>query len=383
MNKLRAALLCLLILAAAVVPGGCWDAHEINSLSIVSGVGVDPAEEPGEFNVTVQIRKVTKANGGEQEQPFLLLDGTGKNVLEALDQVRLRNNRDLFLHQNQAIIISQDQAALGIRALLDIFLRYHETRLEVWVIVSECSARDLLQIKLVQEPVTASALALMMQQQSDISPKLAVNMLGVTEDLLDASSALVVPMVGIIDEFGTDKVVIKGSAVIVSDRMVGHLTEDETMGYAIGSGPIQSGLLEVSTENGTAVLYISSSDAKMKTSWADGHIRADISVDASLSVAEITGFEGQSLGDVFTQLESAANKRMVELISEAFEASRSLDADIFGIGSAFNRTDPRTWSAVKDGWPSLYTQTELGVTVKGWLLESGKISDALTMRGEE
>ena len=49
MNKLHAMFLCLLILLLAVLPGGCWDAHEINTLSIVSGVGIDTGENPGEF----------------------------------------------------------------------------------------------------------------------------------------------------------------------------------------------------------------------------------------------------------------------------------------------------------------------------------------------
>jgi spore germination protein KC len=383
MNKLRAVFLCVLILLLAVLPGGCWDAHEINTLSIVSGVGIDTGKESGEFDVTVQIRKIASTKESEPENPFLLLDANGKNVLEALNKIRLVNNRDLYLHQNQLIIISQEQAALGIRPLLDVFLRYHETRLEVWVIISECPAKDILQIKLVQEPITANALSLMLQAQSDISPKLAVNMLNVTSALLDASTALVAPIVGIKNELGVDKVAINGSAVIVSDKMVGRLDEDETLGYAIGSGPINSGILEVTAENGSAVLYISKSNAKMKTSWAGDHIQADISVDASLSVAEITGFENNSLDDVFDKLENSAVNHIASLISRSFEKSRSLDADIFGIGSAFNRTNPKQWKSIKADWPSLYPQTVLNISVNGVLLESGKISDALTMKGEE
>jgi len=383
MNKWRTGLLCLLILLVAVIPGGCWDEHEINTLSIVSGVGIDPGESPGEFDVIVQIHKVTKANEAEPEQPFLLLDATGKNVLEALNEINLRNNRNLFLHENQVIIISQDQAALGIRSLLDMFLRYHETRLEVWVIISECPAKDILQIKLVQEPVTASALALMIQDQTKISPQMGANMLRVTSALLDASKALVVPMIGITDEFGSSKIIIDGSAVIVSDKMVGRLTRDETLGFAIGSGPIKSGVLEVTAENGSAVLYISDSSASMKTSWADDHMQADISVDATLSVAEITGFEGDSLNDVFNKLESGAVNHMVELISNTFEKSCAFNADIFGIGSSYNRTHPKSWNAIKADWRSIYPKTVLNVSVRGRLVESGKISDALTMKGEE
>ncbi len=382
MHKLRAAALCVLILISGLLPGGCWDAHELNTLSIVAGVGIDAAVD-NEYDVTVQIRKVTKPAEGAPEEPFLLLNGTGKTVLEGLERIRLENNRDLFLHQNQIIVISQEQAELGIRPLLDMFLRYHETRLEVWVVISKCRASELLQIKLVQEPVTASALSLMMQDRSEESPHLAVNMLNVTSALLDASSALVVPLFGIVDEFGKDKVSIDGSAVFVSDKMAGQLNEDETLGFAIGSSHMKSGLLEIETDKGAAVLYISNASAKMKTKLVDGHVEADISVDCTLSVAEINGFDGLKLPDVFGILEEAGVKRMVELVSDAFEASRSMDADIFKIGSAVNRSDPKAWNSIKKDWKELYKQTTLNVTVTGNLLESGKISDSLTMRGEQ
>ena len=382
MNKWRALLLSVLILASALLPGGCWDAHEINTLSIVSGVGIDAAEND-EFDVTVQIRKVTKPEAGEPEQPFLLLDATGQNVLEALEQIRLKNNRDLFLHQNQVIVIGKEQAERGIRSLMDMFLRYHETRLEVWVVISDCPARDLLQVKLVQEPVTATAISLMMQSQSKTSQKLSVNMLNVTSDLLDASSALVMPMIGVTDDFGAKKIVINGSAVIVSDKMAGTLSEDETLGYAIGSSPIKSGLLEVTTDSGSAVLYISDSSSKMKITLVNGHVQADISINASLSIAEITGFDGQSLPDVFGILEKEAVKHMVDLVSSAFEKSCVLNADIFGIGTAMERSNPKAWETIKNDWKYLYPQTVMNITVNGNLLESGKISDSLTMRGEE
>ncbi len=382
MYRLRAAVLCFMIVVSGLLQGGCWDAHELNTLSIVAGVGIDVAQD-NEYDVTVQIRKVTKPSGGEPEEPYILLDGTGKTILEGLEQIRLENNRDLFLHQNQIIVISQEQAELGIRPLLDMFLRYHETRLEVWVVISKCRASDLFQVKLIQEPVTASALALMMQDRSEESPRLAANMLNVTSSMLDASSALVVPLFGLVDEFGTSKVSIDGSAVFVSDKMVGQFNEDETLGFAIGSSDIKSGLLEIETDKGSAVLYMSNSSAKMKTKLVDGHVEADISVDCTLSVAEINGFDGQKLPDVFGILEEAGVKHMVQLITEAFEASRKMNADIFGIGSEMNRSHPKEWSSIKTDWKKLYPQTTLNLTVKGNLLESGKISDSLTMRGEQ
>jgi len=152
MPKLRAALLILITLMFALVPGGCWDSHEINTLSLVSGIGVDAGQKPNEYDVTVQIRKITDREK-EPETPFLLLDATASNMLEALEEIRLMNNRELYLHQNEIIIICHEQAFRGIRPLLDVFLRYHETRMDVWVVISMCPAKDILEVKLVQEPI--------------------------------------------------------------------------------------------------------------------------------------------------------------------------------------------------------------------------------------
>jgi len=382
MPKLRAALLILITLMFALVPGGCWDSHEINTLSLVSGIGVDAGQKPNEYDVTVQIRKITDREK-EPETPFLLLDATASNMLEALEEIRLMNNRELYLHQNEIIIICHEQAFRGIRPLLDMFLRFHETRMDVWVVISMCPAKDILEVKLVQEPISATALARMMKDESELSPKLAVNMLHVTEALLDASTALVIPAVCLSDEMGVTEIFIDGSAVLVSDKLVGYLDRDETLGYALGAGPIHSGVVEITTENGSAVLYVSQSNASLKTSWIGDRVQADVSVKAALSIAEITGFEGESLDNVFQNLEKAAVEHVVELISKAFEKSFALSADIFGIGNSMGRTDPKLWEQIKPDWPDIYPETVLNISAEGVLLESGKISSSLTMKGEE
>lgn len=382
MPKLRAALLILITLMFALVPGGCWDSHEINTLSLVSGIGVDAGQKPNEYDVTVQIRKITDREK-EPETPFLLLDATASNMLEALEEIRLMNNRELYLHQNEIIIICHELASRGIRPLLDMFLRFHETRMDVWVVISMCPAKDILEVKLVQEPISATALARMMKEQADLSPKLAVNMLHVTEALLDASTALVIPAVCLSDEMGVTEIFIDGSAVLVSDKLVGYLDRDETLGYALGAGPIHSGVVEITAENGSAVLYVSQSNASLKTSWIGDRVQADVSVKAALSIAEITGFEGESLDNVFQILEKAAVEHVVELISKAFEKSFALNADIFGIGNSMGRTDPKLWEQIKPDWPDIYPETVLNISAEGVLLESGKISSSLTMKGEE
>jgi spore germination protein KC len=264
-----------------------------------------------------------------------------------------------------------------------MFLRFHETRLEVWVIISDCPATELLQVTMLQELVPASALSLMMHDRSEISPHLAANVLNVTSALLDAPTALVAPLVGVEEEFGKNKAVIQGSAVFNSDKLSGYLNEDETMGYALAKDDAKSELLQVTAEGGSAVLYVSNSSASLKPRIKDGLVQADITIDATLSVGEITGFEGEKLPAVFEKLETAGKQRILELATMAFQKSVALNADIFGIGSALNRSDPKAWKGIKDNWQVLYPSTGISISVSGELTETGKIADSLSMQGEK
>lgn len=385
MNKLKSFLLILLI-ATSLILTGCWDAHELNTLSIVSGIGIDRGESEDEFNVTVQIGKSEQKsqNGGsEGGENFLMLGSSEKTVSLALDRIRFMNNRQLFLHHNEVIIISKEQAKRGVEPVLDIFLRDHETRLETWVIISEYTAKDLLKVKLIQEPVTAVGIARMMKEECDKSVYLATNMLDLLSRLIDKGTSSVIPIMDTIEEDEKTQLIITGTALFKNDKMVGRLNNEETLGFIIAMGNVKGTMLDVPLDDGIAALGVDNVTSKMTPKLTDNGVSVRFEVESELHIEELKGFKNTSMADLFPQLERAAKERISSLIENTFEKTQQYKADIYGVGLSLYRNHPKEWKTMEDSWGDIYADTTLDVTAKATIKNTGKIADSISMLGEK
>lgn len=383
-QTVKAAVLAALALAAAVVPG-CWDATELDALSIVAGMAIDVAENKNDVDVTVQIGKAGKeaeVSGGGRNN-FIILDATGKTVLSALERLRQKNSRDIFLHHNQIIVISSERARKGIEPLFDLFLRDHETRLEVWVLIAENTAKEVLEVELIQERITAVAIARIMENQSKISPHLAANLLDIVSRLVDKGTSTIAPIIDTVKVEGQTKLLINGLALFDDDKMVGRLSAAEVQGFLLAMGHMKGGALEVPMDEGTAVLPITAVSTKVTPVLKDDTITIKLEVDAQLVVGELVGFENIKMLDLFPRLEEAAQRTITRLIKDTFEKTQQYETDIYGYGLGINRKYPKEWKDIKDDWDAIYASVTLDVTTKATVLNTGKIADSMSMRGEE
>ena len=122
--KWIAVLLCPLVLIPMT---GCWDNKELDSLAIVTGVGVDASSEPGLLDLSFQVNTVQNASTKEKssesgETAFLMLEATNRFILHGMNSLHLENSRELFLHHNQVVIFGKELAKKGIKPYLDMFM---------------------------------------------------------------------------------------------------------------------------------------------------------------------------------------------------------------------------------------------------------------------
>lgn len=379
------------ICSALLVPllSGCWDAKELDSLSIVAGIGIDEAQEADEVCVTVQIGKskagqeTKKDTGDGGGDPFILLEASEKSVLLALSRMRLKNSRILFLHHNQIIVIGSGQAKKGLEPVIDLFLRDNETRLDSWIIISEKKASDLLKVKLVQEPITAIGMSRILEQQKRVSPHMVANMLDLTTTLSDKGTSSVIPIMDTTEEAGKVKLAVTGLALFDDDKMVGRLGVEEALGFALTMGDMVRGSLNVTMEDGIAVMEISTLTTKA-TPNISGPVTIKLEVDAQLTVGELIGFKDVPMNDLFPRFEKAANETIKELIEKTFKKTQQFKTDIYGYGLSIYRKHPKEWKqALRDDWDDIYANMVLDVNVKSTVLNTGKIANSLTMMGDQ
>lgn len=374
-------ILCLYILALA----GCWDARELDTLSIVAGVGIDASGQPGEYDFTMLVGKAQKSKSSgassTQNAPYLLLTTTNKSMSLALDDIRFKSSRELFLHPNQIIVFGKDLACQGLGPVLDMFIRDHESRLEVWAFVADGRAGDILATDTKQEPIPAAAIERMTRDASGISKYFGTKMIELFSRLADKGTSAILPVISRTQEKDSLNLALSGSAVFNDDKMVGTLNAEETQGYVYAMGDMHDGILEVPMQDGTAILEISKVSSKASPFLKDGKVTIKLDVDTLLAVGELQGFPNQNMGTLMPQIEKAAAAGIVNQIVDTFIKTQSLKTDIYGYGISIYRKYPKEWEKMKDNWDNIYSGIELNVTVKTQLTNTGLIVDSLDMRG--
>ncbi len=382
----RVCTLLMLAVLTLMLPG-CWDARELDTLSIVAGVGIDTAKDAGQYDFTVQVgiaqKSGEKDGGGGQDEPSMMMTATDSTLLLAFEQLRLKSSRELFLHPNQVVVIGKDLAKQGIQPILDMFLRYHESRLQVWVLVADTTAKELLNTKTQQEPITAVAISRILDDQAGISKYYSTNMIEFTSRLIAKGTSSIVPLIASQGEEDNQRLALVGSALFNEDKMVGELNEEETLGYVMAMGEMEDGIIQVPMEEGTAVLHITSLDSNAKPRLSNGAVTIDLKISAVFAIGELQGFAGVKMDDLFPKIQKAALQTVMDSIGKTFKKTQQLKTDIFGYGISVYQNYPKEWRTMKDNWDEIYPNITLNITAKGQITNTGKINDSLNMKGSQ
>ncbi len=386
---MKRAIFALLLLALLLSVTGCWDSRELDTLFIVTGLGLDTSQQPDELAVNMQIVKVSgnetgsgsqKSGGSGDNKSEILLEASGKSVLAAISTLRHESTRTLFLQHNQIIVFGKELAQKGIQKNLDFFLRDEEARMETLVLVADGKAREVLDAQLDQDKNSGIAVTRIIREFSKTSAHLKVDMLDLISKLLQKTTAPTIPIVEVIKEGDQTKVRVAKMAIFKGDRMVGEMEWDEVTGYLWIMGEINDGTLELVTEKGTAVLNILQAHNTTTPVLADdGRIGVILHVDTTLDIEELNGFGDLTLKELYTYLIQEATKAIEGRIYTTYEKTRQLNTDIYGFGGMFHIKYPKQWKTIEQQWDTLFPGLQLVLSVKAHLTGTGKTAFSLDM----
>ena len=376
--KILAVCLALLLLT------GCWDNHELDTLSIVTGIGVDKAEDPDQIDLSLQVGTVEKSSGQEKassDQAFTILESKNEYIISSIESLISENSRTIYLHHNQMIVFGSELAKEGIKPYLDAFMRNIQTRLEVWVYVAEEDAKSVLSAQPEQDKISAMALTRMTLNETNISELLGVNLLSLTSRLADKTTDPVIPTVKVIEENGKKNLSLSGMAVFRDDVLVGHLDNTLTLGYILASGKVKEEDFNVSLEQGGATIQIIKSQCKTSIALEkDGSVTVSLKIESKVTANELHGFKNMTVEQVSPLLQKAAAEEINKLIGMCFEKTQELNTDIYGIGAAVHRKYPKQWKTMENKWDQIYPKTKLSTDVEVILTGTGRISESLAMK---
>ncbi len=386
----RLALALALLLTASTL-SGCWDNKEINQLTIIIGSAVDISSVPGMIDLTLEIANTQGSeagsggsSGGGQDgggnSAFSMLKATSATVMGCLIQIDQNSNRTSMPKHNQVRLFGSALCEQGLKNHIDMFMRDQQTRMEVPMLVVEGNAGEAMSARLAEAELCGIFLAGMLEDQVRISPAYRVRLIDFMKTLLERTTSAVIPLVKLFNEGEKQSINIIGMAVFKDDRMVGRLSNDDSLGYIWSLGNVKTSNVMLTEGANTAMLHISRLDCKRKVALRpDGGVRVELHLTGISGIAELSGFGQAKPAELMPYLETLAKAEIRERILATFEVAQELQADIYGFGTSVYREYPRQWKEMKGNWDELFQQIELIVEVDLRLVNTGQIVQSLTM----
>lgn len=401
----------LIVLLTVLLLPGCWNKREIESLAIISAIGVDYTEIDGQpkWQVTLEIYHpetlspsggdVTAGGGGGGAKPASwIVTSIGDTVGEAINNFSSRTPRVLFFSHARIIVIGQRAVEkFNLEDVLSIFFNRHESRLRNWVLIADGKAQNVLLAGPELEPTRSVELEeMILQTRKRLSKTEVLNLRDVGEALASPGKDVIT---GRVEVFRTPEpppaelqggqgaerssIRLHGAGVFSQGKFAGWLSDLETRGYLFIMGKAKSSVVPIQLDDNpffdTNIRIIKAS-SKITPELKDGEINFKIAIQAEGHLEELFPGNYKVTPELFEQI---GNRVAVELREEALKAitkAKDYRADIFGFGELVHRRYPRYWKQVEENWRDYFVTLPVEVEVDVLIRRTGIFEEPVPSR---
>jgi spore germination protein KC len=377
-----------LLLLSLVLSGGCWDRRELETLAVVTGMGLNYAAQGDGYEVAFQIVRAAQlqsasggAGGGGELKPVWILRSTGPTVFEAVRNATFQSSRRLFLSHNQVLIISEAVAKGGLLPALEFFVRDHEPRNTQWLLLTPDEPVEILDAAAGLEHVSALAIVDLMKQYQLTSKIKPVYLADYIKTRIEKTTANTLPIIRIYETAGKKELLLDGTAILKEDRLVGFLDHKETRGLLWVLGEVRGGVITVDLPGGgKATFEIFDAIPKVKVEFKEGRVQVKIEIKERAGLGAQTTYADLSTPEQFKKLENLQTKAIEDEIRAALAKAKAYKADIFGFGEYLYKHDHRTWQRLQKEWERYFVDAQVEIKIEAMVEELGLVTRPATYR---
>lgn len=363
-----------IIIFILLILTGCWDSEDIEELGFVLGVAFDPVEEEERhkaniedeigdilgdsdtqkrhFRKTFQIAVPKDSQSGEDIQSHFNLTSIGLTNFKVVRNLATRSSRAVNSEHLKVMIINEELVRNGmLEHLADFYLRDHEMRRRVLVLISKGEASSNFDVKVPLEKMPALYIREVLENHEKVlqMPKY-VEMGDVTNFIINQYSFVIPRIVS-----GKTDIKVAGAAVFNGreNKMVGWLGEAETEGYNWVVGDAENGVLEVNFEDKGVFVYESFSantSTRFERRGGQNIFTVDVKTEGSFAEKWIDGID---VADIETnlKLQRAVEEKITTGMKQIVEKMQNeFGLDIFQFGVKIRQNDSKYWEEIKDRW---------------------------------
>ncbi|MHB1166951.1 MAG: Ger(x)C family spore germination protein [Carboxydocellales bacterium] len=386
-------LLLLFLLTANLT--GCWDRRELEEQAFVLTLGLDKGSVAGSYIWTFQLALpramaggTTGGGGASPDKPSINVSVEATTLFGAVNLLNSFIDRKANLMHAKVMVVSEEVARKD-PVPLRTFIRYREIRRNIFIMVSEGKAKDIIATYrpvVEQNPAKFIETLILNSTFTGLMPNTQL-----TDYLIDQESkaiettTILVGKTGglgikklkteltapylpgeIPREGGNDSEII-GVAIFHGKKMVGKLNGSENRVMGMLNGRFKRGFVSFPDPQAPgkfiAVDFRAGTPPQIKINLQGK--RPIISIHLSLEgdILTIQSEVDYTRPDMLKKLEKAITKIVTDATLKTVKKTQAMQTDIFGFGNQA-RHSVNTWGQwEKLNWKELYPQAETKVTV--------------------
>lgn len=385
----------LIIVAIAFTVSGCWDRRELQDRNFVMAVAIDTADagqKPGEgkqeartetfvqpygakrYRISLQILKIAKGGGGGQSggdqagnggQTYVI-SNTGQSIFETIRDMLGQSNKSLYFEHIQAIVISEAAVReLGLKPIIDFFLRDAEMRWRIRLYITPGEARPLIEYVPPSKEAGGIFLANVARNNiKDIHIGAARTDLGNVGTQLDNKMDLAIPRIDMVGKV----IKIRGVALFKKDKFVGYIDEHAVAGVRMIRVTEKSGIITVpgDKEGDVIAFEVFRHDTQLVPHVDGDNIYFTLDINMWGDLGEYQAMNRVSSADdpdFVHKVEQKLAEEVKRTVLYGKNSCQSLGVDILYFNKKLKLYYPKVWDRVKNNWDEIYPNIPLVVSV--------------------
>lgn len=350
---------------------GCWDRTEINDLAIVVATAEDKAGKE-DYRVMIQAPLPSSMGGAGSsgggggtsgEGPFLVAQGTGKNLRLGVDDIQSRLSRKLYFPHRRVLILGEDLARRGINESLNAILVEPQSRLSTFLLISKGDSLRMLKAQPRMEQFSGEAIREMAKARIEMTVRDAIL------DLERPGKEAVIPMIEttslLTNEKSKTEIAMKSFAVLKGEKL-SYITNDaETQGVLWLREKMSKKTLTFPViGNHEVTVQIIDNNIKQNFDVVNNKPTFALSVRATGTLINNEGNYRLEDPKTYHMVVGKMKKEITNEIQSTLNHAHSQGADIFGFGWYLYRTHYQQWNKNwKNGWEETLKDLKVSVNV--------------------
>ncbi|MDQ0229951.1 Ger(x)C family spore germination protein [Metabacillus malikii] len=371
----------VLLFIMTVILGGCWDRVEVNDIAIVTAIGLDLYEDD-KLRLSLQVAIPSKLgptlSGGNGESGTFIISETGANVSDAYNNLQEKIGRQIFFSQSRVLLIGEDLAKEGVKQIVDFHTRYHEPRINSFIMITKGDALKVLKAKPVLESIASEE----SKELAKLGKGITIYVRDFLDMLLTDGLEPIAPHYSVtsLEESKEDSEKgqkITGAAVFKDEKLVGWLDSFETRAILWIQNKLNKGIIthHIPKENGNGNIsgQIIRAESKIVPTIENGDLKIDVNIITELKVIENDSELNLNDSKVIEDLQKQMETELIDKVQQVLiKVQKDYQSDIFGFGQRVYKEYPYEWNnKYKQNWDELFTQLDVSINAKVYLRRVG------------